>query len=162
MPKTYNAQLPVLSDWMGKMKLGKALSRQSWVLRREKKKTLRITASPSTAMVLIIARQQALGCLPVENGTNKQSSPLVLCWSHTAGLDFEPKFQGPQKGTMNNGMRSVEWGMYQDNVCVLGAKRLVSRAKKPRHCSARQVRGGEKQNKMSGIRCFFGDKQLFS
>lgn len=60
MPKPYNAQLPILSDCMGKMKLGKALSRQSRVLSSEKKKILCITASPSTTMILIIARQQVL------------------------------------------------------------------------------------------------------
>lgn len=30
---------------------------------------------------------------------------------------------------MNNGMCSVEWGLYQDNICGPGAKRLVSRTK---------------------------------
>lgn len=60
MPKPYNAQLLVLSDWMGKMKQGKALSRQSRVLHRETKNILCITASPSTAMIFIIARQQVL------------------------------------------------------------------------------------------------------
>lgn len=90
---------------------------------------------------------QAAGirCLPVENRVNKQSSPRLLCWSHTAGLDFGPKFQGPQKGTMNNGMCSVEWGMYQDNVCVPGPKRLVPRAKTQHNYY--QVREVGKQNK---------------
>lgn len=141
---------------MGKMKQGKALSRQSRVLHRETKNILCITASPSTAMIFIIARQQVL----VGNWINKQSSPLVEFWSHTAGLEFGPKLQGPQKGTMNNGMCSVEGRMHQDNVCVPGVEWLVPHAK-PEHYSMHQVRAMEKQKKRV-VRCLFGDKELFS
>lgn len=40
----------------------------------------------------------------------------------------------------------VEWGMYQDNVCVPGAKRLVPYAE-TEHYSVHQVREVEQQNK---------------
>ena len=60
MPKPYNAQLLVLSDWMGTMKQGKALSRQNRVLHRETKNILCVTASSSTAKMFVIARQQVL------------------------------------------------------------------------------------------------------
>lgn len=55
MPNPYNAQLPILSDWMGKMKLGKALSKPKLdTAQREKE------ASPSNAMILITAKQEVL------------------------------------------------------------------------------------------------------
>lgn len=61
---------------------------------------------------------------------------------------------------MNYGMFSLEWEMYQDNVCVPGAKILVSRAKAEHYyCAPGESNGKAKQK--SGIRCFFGDKELF-
>lgn len=60
---------------------------------------------------------------------------------------------------MNSGMCLVEQRMYQDNVCVPGTKILVSLAK-AEYYSVYQVRIIENQNK-SGMRCFFGDKELF-
>lgn len=62
---------------------------------------------------------------------------------------------------MNNAMCSVVWGMYQDNVCVPGAKRLVSPAKAEHLLHAPGESNGRAKQK-SGIRCFFGDKELFS
>lgn len=103
------------------MKLVKALSWQSQVLHREKKKTLH---NCFTFNCYDINYNQAAGILfsPVGNKVNKQSWYYA---GHTAGLDFGPKFQCPQKGTMNNGMCSVEQEVYQDDVCVHGAERLV-------------------------------------
>lgn len=46
--------------------------------------------------------------------------------------------------------------MNSDNVCVLGAKGNAG------YYSVHQVRVMEKEKQKSGIRCFFGDKELFT
>lgn len=53
----------------------------------------------------------------------------------------------------------VQQRINEDNVSIPGAKAFVSHAKAGQHSAPGESNGKAKQ---SGIRCFFGDKELFS